>query len=318
MRRVVVLGSNGQVGAHIVAQLQNRADTQLFALTRASPLPWTGDLCDFDGLERTMLALRPDVIVNAAAWTAVDAAESEARLAHRVNSEAVELLARLAHQHNALLVSFSTDYVFSGSGQRPWLETDATAPLNVYGRTKAEAERQLERSRARYLMLRTSWIQSERGHNFMRTVLKLAREHEQLRMVCDQVGTPTSAEFVAQQTVRLMDLAMRQSEVHGIYHVVPDGSTSWWEFARWIVGLAQQIQPEGWALAPERIAPITSAQLQRAAVRPLNSRLSNAKLKALWARTEGAVELGCWQSHCAKVLRHILASQRPKSDSPLP
>ncbi|MCB2038840.1 MAG: dTDP-4-dehydrorhamnose reductase, partial [Ottowia sp.] len=198
--KILLLGKNGQVGWELQRSLAPLGE--LVALDRQGAPGLVGDVSDLEGLAATVRALRPQLIVNAAAHTAVDKAESEPDLARRLNAEAPAVLAREAAACGALLVHYSTDYVFDGSGERPWREDDATGPLGVYGRTKLEGEQAIAASGCRHLILRTSWVYAARGGNFAKTMLRLARERERLTVIDDQWGAPTGAELIADVTAQ--------------------------------------------------------------------------------------------------------------------
>ncbi|MCC6813834.1 MAG: dTDP-4-dehydrorhamnose reductase, partial [Rubrivivax sp.] len=193
--KILLLGKNGQLGWELQRSLAPLGE--LVALDRRGAPGLCGDLGEPDGLAATVRQLCPDVIVNAAAYTAVDRAESEPELARRINAHAPAVLAREAAACGALLVHYSTDYVFHGQGQRPWAEDDPTGPLNVYGQTKLEGEQAILRSAGRHLILRTSWVYAARGGNFARTMLRLARQQPRLTVIDDQWGAPTGAELIA-------------------------------------------------------------------------------------------------------------------------
>ncbi len=268
--KLLLLGGNGQVGWELRRALAPLG--RVVALERRGDEAQRADLADADGLARAVRAIEPDVIVNAAAYTAVDEAESDRAAASAVNSAAPGVLAREAATLGALLVHYSTDYVFDGSGERPWSETDDPAPLNVYGATKLDGERAIRGSGCRYLILRTSWVYSSRRHNFLRTLLRLARERETLAIVDDQFGAPTSAELIADVTAHIVRSLSKDSRRDGLYHLAASGETSRHEYACFIVEHARAL---GWPLraSRERIEPVASATLAGPARRPRNSRL---------------------------------------------
>ncbi len=221
------------------------------------------DLLDHDSIRRVVRAVEPEIIINAAAYTAVDRAEDEPELAWRVNVEATSVLAREAH--GSLLVHFSTDYVFDGAKATPYLETDAAAPLNVYGRTKLESERAASAC-ASHLVLRTSWVYSTERQNFVRTMRRLAGEGRALRVVNDQVGAPTSASAIADAVSRIV-AHPSVLEARGVYHLTAGGSTTWYDFAREILGDSAVI------------LPVSSDEYDARARRPRNSLLDNSKVE---------------------------------------
>lgn len=196
--KILLLGAIGQVGWELQRALAPLGDIK--ALSRRGEAGLAGNLEDLDGIAKTVRTVRPDLIINAAAYTAVDRAESEPEKAHLINAKAPAVLAREARDIDALMVHYSTDYVFDGSGTRPWTEDDEPAPLNVYGRTKLAGEAAVREAAGRHLILRTSWVYASRGENFLRTILGLARERDTLSIVADQIGAPTSAELIADVT----------------------------------------------------------------------------------------------------------------------
>ena len=314
--RILLLGKNGQVGWELQRSLAPLGC--LIALDRAGlkpgelahlpawqgqPLldhPLCGDLSDLEGLTRTVHALRPQVIVNAAAYTAVDKAESEVGLAHRLNAEAPGVLAQAAHEVGAWLVHYSTDYVFNGSGHTPWQEGDATGPLNAYGLTKLEGEQRILQAGRQHLIFRTSWVYAARGGNFAKTMLRLARERERLTVIDDQFGAPTGAELIADITAHAIRHLLRTGQGQGTYHLAASGETTWHGYARFVVEQAQRLQP----LAPwkvQAIDPVPTHTFPTPARRPHNSRLNTTLL----ASTFG-VHLPHWQQGVGRMLQEIL------------
>lgn len=249
------------------------------------------DLADLPELQAMLERARPSLILNAAAYTAVDKAESEPELAQRVNALAPGVLADYAATHGAVLVHYSTDYVFDGSGVLPRDETAPTAPLSVYGATKLEGEQRIAASRCTHLILRTSWVYDATGHNFLRTMLRRAAERETLAVIDDQVGVPTSADWLAEVTVQAVRLALQRPSLSGLYHCVPAGETTWFRYARLVIETARGL---GFALKlpPEGLRAITTAEYPTPARRPLNSRLSTAKLQQAFGITPPHWEAG--------------------------
>jgi dTDP-4-dehydrorhamnose reductase len=244
---------------------------------------------------------RPDVIVNAAAYTAVDRAETEADLARVVNAETVARLADEARRRGAVLVHYSTDYVFDGTKAGAYVEDDEPAPLSAYGRTKLAGERAVAESGCRHWIFRTSWVYAARGHNFVRTMLKLARERDELKVVDDQFGAPTPAALIADVTTAFVRrLGAGQAPDLGTYHLAPGGTTTWCGFARLILATARDL---GLPLRcpPERVAAITTAEYPLPARRPLNSRLCTAKLEAALGE-----RLPAWQDGVPPVVAAIV------------
>ena len=298
--KILLLGKNGQVGHALERALAPLAGPgELVALYRTNG----GDLAQLDALAATVRQLRPQVIVNAAAYTAVDKAESEPDQARLINALAPEMLAKEAQALGAWLVHYSTDYVFDGSGTRPWLETDATAPLNVYGQTKHEGERQVQAHCTRHLILRTSWVYAAHGSNFAKTMLKLAQERERLTVIDDQWGTPTGAELLAGVTaaaLRQIGLAGNEA-LAGLYHVAASGETNWHAYASHVISQGKALRPDlPWAV--QEIAPVPSSAFVTAARRPHNSRLDTRKLQAAFG-----INLPHWQLGMDEMLAQALA-----------
>ncbi len=268
--RVLLLGANGQVGFELASRF---ADRSLVALDRAG-----ADLSRPESLREVVRAARPDLILNAAAYTAVDRAETEPELADRVNHLAPAVLAEEAERLGALLLHYSTDYVFDGSKTTPWVETDEPAPLNVYGATKLAGERAIAARCRRHVILRTSWVYSPRGHNFLLTMLRLGREREVLRVVDDQHGAPTTAGSLAEATRLVADRVLADPEGgwSGVYHATCAGSTTWCGFAQEIF----RTSPVGAGTSRARVEAIRSEDYPVPARRPKNSLLSNGKLLA--------------------------------------
>lgn len=275
-RRILLLGRSGQVGWELQRSLAPLGEVVACGTTADGDR--RVDFADPQALGPLVQRLRPDVIVNAAAYTAVDKAESEPGLAQRVNAEAPGVLARAAAEVGALFVHYSTDYVFDGSGSGPRDEDAPCAPLSVYGRTKLEGEQQVRASGCRHLILRTSWVYAARGGNFARTMLRLAAEREQLRVVDDQVGAPTGAELIADVTAHAMLRALAEPACGGTYHCVAGGETSWFGYAQHVIERARargrplKLPPSGLQAIPTRDYPLP-------APRPLNSRLSTGRLR---------------------------------------
>jgi dTDP-4-dehydrorhamnose reductase len=294
--KILLLGKNGQVGWELQRALAPLG--ALVALDRAGTDGLHGDLEDVDGLERTVAKLAPDVIVNAAAYTAVDRAETDAARAQCINAEAPGVLARAAAQAGALLVHYSTDYVFDGSGDKPWHEAAAVAPLSVYGRTKLAGEEAIRTSACRHLILRTSWVYAARGGNFARTMLRLAAERERLSVIADQHGAPTGAELIADVTAHAVRAERADHSLGGTYHLAASGETSWHGYASFVIEEARAL---GAALKVGEIAPIATRDYPTAARRPLNSRLDTGRL-----RERFGLVMPDWRDGVARMLREIL------------
>ena len=295
---ILLLGKNGQLGWELQRSLAPLGE--LVALDRRGAPGLCGDLGEPDGLAATVRALRPDVIVNAAAYTAVDRAESEPELARRINAHAPAVLAREAAACGALLLHYSTDYVFHGQGQRPWAEDDPTGPLNVYGQTKLEGEQAILRSAGRHLILRTSWVYAARGGNFARTMLRLARQQPRLTVIDDQWGAPTGAELIADVSAHAIVQLRARPDKAGIYHLAAAGETNWFSYAKHVIAQAQSAQA-AIEYAVKDILPIPSSAYPVAAMRPHNSRLDTRKL-----RTAFDLHLPPWQAGVDRMLAEIL------------
>ncbi len=294
--KILLLGKNGQVGWELQRSLAPLGE--LVALDRHSQP--CGDLSQPQRLAETVRTLRPDVIVNAAAHTAVDKAESEVDLARTLNAQAPAALAQAAAETGAWLVHYSTDYVFDGSGTRAWQEGDATAPLGVYGLTKLEGEQAIAASGCRHLIFRTSWVYAARGGNFAKTMLRLAQERERLTVIDDQHGAPTGADLIADVTAHAIRTALLQPQVSGLYHLVAAGETSWHGYASHAIAQARALRPElPWKVG--EIAPVPTSAFPTPARRPLNSRLNTQKLQQTFGLT-----LPHWQTGVDRLLTEIL------------
>ena len=295
---ILLLGKNGQVGWELQRSLAPLG--QLIALDRHGANGLCGDLGDLPGIAATVRATQPQVIVNAAAYTAVDKAESERDLAQRLNAEAPAVLAREAAACGALLLHYSTDYVFDGSGDQPWREDDATGPLSVYGDTKHQGEQAIVGSGCAHLILRTSWVYAARGGNFAKTMLRLAQERERLTVIDDQWGAPTGAELIANVSAHAIVQTRQQPDKAGIYHLAAAGHTTWFAYAKHVLAQARQAQPAIKIKATE-VASITTADYPTPARRPLNSRLDTRKLQSTFGLT-----LPTWQHGVNRMLTEIL------------
>jgi dTDP-4-dehydrorhamnose reductase len=249
---------------------------------------------------RTVRTVRPDAIVNAAAYTAVDKAESEADRAAQVNAITPGAMAQAAADVGAWLVHYSTDYVFDGSGSRPWREDDPTGPLGVYGRTKLAGEQRITAANPRHLVLRTSWVYAARGGNFAKTMLRLARERDRLTVIDDQHGAPTGADLLADVTAHALRSLAAGAGKAGIYHVAAAGETTWNGYARFVVGKAQQAG-EMIKAGPQQVDPVPTSAFPTAARRPHNSRLDTSRFRS----TFGLV-LPPWQQGVDRMLQEIL------------
>jgi len=301
--KILLLGKNGQAGWELQRSLAVLGE--VVALDRQGADGLCGDLADLAGLARTVQSVRPQVIVNAAAYTAVDKAESETALAHTINARAVGVLAQEAARQQAWLLHYSTDYVFDGSGSTPWREDDATGPLSVYGRSKLEGEQLIAASGCRHLVFRTSWVYGARGGNFAKTMLRLAGERESLSVIDDQIGAPTGADLLADVTahaIRHVLPPMRRNDLtpSGIYHLAAAGETSWHAYARFVL---QQARQAGRTLkaGPEQVQAIPSSAYPTPAKRPHNSRLDTMRLQNTFG-----LALPHWETGVARLLEEIL------------
>ena len=266
--KVLVFGANGQVGQALVQQLSGAA--QVLALHRHSSQA-CGDLQNLQGIAQTVRDWRPEVILNAAAYTQVDRAEDEPELAQHINAQAPAAMAEAAREVGAWLVHFSTDYVFDGSGHTPWREQDACAPCNAYGHSKWLGEQAVRNSGARHLIFRTSWVFAAGHPNFARTMAQLAQSRDTLQVVNDQYGVPTYAPWLAQVVCAALPQAMAQG-MQGVYHAAPEGQTNWCDYAAYVLQGAQQRAPQlPWRVQTPQ--PIASAAYPTRAKRPANSRL---------------------------------------------
>jgi dTDP-4-dehydrorhamnose reductase len=295
--KILLLGKNGQVGWELQRSLAPLGE--VIALDRHSQ-DLCGDLSNLQGLAATVQAVRPDLIVNAAAHTAVDKAESEPELARTLNALAPGVLAQEAHKLGAWFVHYSTDYVFDGSGSRPWLETDTPAPLSVYGQTKLEGEQLIAAHCSRHLIFRTSWVHAARGGNFAKTMLRLAQERERLTVIDDQWGAPTGAELLADVTAHAIRQVMAQPQNAGLYHLAASGETTWNGYAKHVIAQAVREQKAIKIIANE-VAPVPTGAFPTHARRPHNSRLNTGKLQAAFGLC-----LPAWQQGVDRMLSEIL------------
>ena len=297
--KILLFGRDGQIGWELQRSLAVLGE--LVALGRdsvANPNGLCGDFIDLAGLAETVRRVAPDVVVNAAAHTGVDSAESEPESARTLNALAPAVLAAEVNRRGAWLVHYSTEYVFDGSGTRPWQESDPTGPLNVYGQTKLEGE-QAVATCARHLILRTSWVYAARGNNFARTMLRLAGERDALTVIDDQFGAPTSAELLADVTAHTLRIAMARPELAGLYHCVAAGETSWHAYACYVLEQALEL---GWVLkaGPQQVAAVATANYPTPARRPLNSRLDTSRLQAVFG-----LHMPHWKVHARRMLQEI-------------
>lgn len=295
--KILLFGKGGQVGWELQRSLSVLGEVT--ALDHDST-EHCGDFANPAGVADTVRALRPDVIVNAAAHTAVDKAESEPEYARTLNATAPGAIAHEAARLGAWLVHYSTDYVFDGSGTRPWVETDTPAPLSVYGRTKLEGEQLIAQAGGRHLILRTSWVYAARGGNFAKTMLRLAQERERLTVIDDQWGAPTGADLLADVTAHALRHLQQRPEDAGLYHCVAAGETHWNAYAKFVLEQAQKAQPAIKIKATE-VAPVPTSAFPTPAVRPHNSRLDTRKLQATFG-----LQMPHWRQGVARMLAEIL------------
>ena len=286
---ILILGGSGQVGFELQRSL---ATLGLITAPTRTELDLMNPQAVADYLEQA----QPNLIANAAAWTAVDAAEERKEEVCRLNAGLPEQLARLAAKQGVLLVHYSSDYVYPGNGTEPWQETSATGPLSVYGQSKLEGDQAIQNSGAEHLIFRTSWVYSARGNNFMKTMLRFGRDKAGLNIVADQMGAPTPARLIAGVTA----LAIHRNLKQGLYHLAPRGVTSWCGFAQEIFRLALE-SGEKLALEPANVAPIPTSDYPTPAKRPLNSRMTLSKLE-----TELGVQMPDWQSQLELTLKEFL------------
>ena len=302
--KILLFGKNGQVGWELQRSLAPLGE--LIALDRHGA-DLCGDLDNLQGLASTVQRVRPDVIVNAAAYTAVDQAESEPALARTLNALAPGVLAQEAARLGAWLVHYSTDYVFDGSGRRPWTETDTPAPLNVYGQTKLEGEQLIQAACPRHLIFRTSWVYAARGGNFAKTMLRLAQERDHLSVIDDQLGAPTGAELLADVTAHAIRRVLQHPQAAGLYHLAASGETTWCGYANYVLAHVEyehsaiKNAANGLSLKTRVATPIPSSAYPTAARRPLNSRLDTGKLQ-----TTFGLSLPPWQQGVARMLAETI------------
>jgi dTDP-4-dehydrorhamnose reductase len=292
--KLLLLGKNGQVGWELQRALAPLGE--VIALGSAE-----ADFAQPESLAAIVRSVAPDIVVNAAAHTAVDRAESEPERAHAINAASPAVLAREAAARGAWLLHFSTDYVFDGSGSTPWLEDAPTGPLSVYGRSKLAGEDAIRASGCQHLILRTSWVYAARGGNFAKTMLRLARERDKLSVVSDQIGAPTGAELLADISAHALRTALARPQVSGTYHAAAAGETSWHGYARHVIAFARATgQPI--KVTDEAIEAVPTSAFPTPAQRPANSRLNTQKL-----RTTFGLSLPGWQSGVERMLSEVLA-----------
>jgi dTDP-4-dehydrorhamnose reductase len=298
--KLLILGKNGQVGWELQRALQPLGEVLALDRQRDAKTQYCGDVANFAEIEQLIQDFRPDVVVNASAYTAVDKAETERAQADLVNHLAVKHLAEQCLACDAVLIHYSTDYVFDGRGEQAWQEDDAKAASNYYGQTKHEGELALEASGVKFINFRTSWVYASHGNNFIKTMLKLAQTREELSIIDDQIGAPTGAALIADVTAQVIRYYQLQpsAHLHGHYHLAPQGSTSWYAYAQFIFATAQA---KGAVLQLKQAHPISTAQYPTPAQRPLNSRLNTQKLQQTFR-----IHLPAWQQGVEQVIAEIV------------
>lgn len=300
--KILLLGKNGQVGWELQRALQPLGEVT--ALDRSNnEIGLCGDIANFSAIEHVLKQIQPDIVVNATAYTAVDKAESEQDAADLINHTAVAYLAERCKQQNILLIHYSTDYVFDGMGVNAWTEDEVKQPVNYYGRSKRDGEIALENSQVRFINFRTCWVYGTHGHNFIKTMLKLAQTKDELSIIQDQVGVPTGAALIADITAQVLryyslQSSEQQATLHGHYHLAPAGETTWYDYAQFIFAQARQ---SGINLAIQRVTPIATSAYPTPARRPLNSRLNTQKLKHTFK-----LHLPEWKQGVTQVIQEIL------------
>lgn len=298
--KILLFGKNGQVGWELQRALAPLGE--VIALGSGAE-DYCGDFLKPAGISDTVRRIKPDVIVNAAAYTSVDKAESEHELAQQINADTLLILAQEAKALGAWLVHYSTDYVFNGEGNKPWQEDDATAPLNVYGITKLAGENLITQNCPQHLIFRTSWVYGTRGNNFAKTMLRLGKERAELGVINDQTGAPTSAELIADCTAHAVRSVMSEkpqtdTSLAGVYHLAASGETSWHDYAAYVFAYAKN---QGVELQLTTLNAITTADYVTPAQRPLNSRLNTQKITTVFGLT-----LPTWQQGVTRMLTEIM------------
>lgn len=294
--KILLLGKNGQVGWELQRSLAPLGE--VISLDRNGLNQWCGDLSKPDQIYQTIIDIAPNVVVNASAYTAVDLAETEQDMANLINYVAVGKIAEACAQIKALLVHYSTDYVFDGEGTSIFNETDVLKPLNAYGQTKALGEQAIQNAQCNYLIFRTSWVFAQKGKNFLKTILTLSQQREELSIIEDQIGAPTSAELIADVSAHAIVQTLRDQTKIGIYHLVASGETSWFEYANYIFEQAKSL---GVNLAIQQVNPIQTAAYPTPAKRPHNSRLNNQKIQQVFQ-----IYLPDWKVQVQRTVTEVL------------
>ena len=293
--KILLLGKNGQVGWELQRSLAPLGE--VISLDRNGLNQWCGDLSKPEQIYQTIIDIAPNVVVNASAYTAVDLAETEQDMANLINYVAVGKIAEACAQIKALLVHYSTDYVFDGEGVSVFNEADALKPLNIYGKTKALGEQAIQNAQCNYLIFRTSWVFAQKGKNFLKTMLYLSQQREELSIIDDQIGAPTSAELIADVSAHAIVQTLRDQTKIGIYHLVASGETSWFEYANYIFEQAKNL---GVNLAIQQVNPIPTAAYPTPAKRPHNSRLNNQKIQQAFQ-----IYLPDWKVHVQRTVIEV-------------
>ncbi len=297
--KILLFGKNGQVGWELQRSLAPLGEVIALGTTSQN---YCGDFTDLAGIANTIRAIEPDVIVNAAAHTAVDKAESEPDLARTINALAPAVLAKESNLLNSLLIHYSTDYVFDGEGDKAWQESDQTDPLSIYGATKLEGEQLIQASGCMHLIFRTSWVYGARGGNFAKTMLRLAKERDSLKVIDDQIGAPTGADLLADVAAHAIRTARRNPEVSGLYHLVAGGETSWHGYAIFVLDYARRAGID-LKVAPDAVDAVPTSAFPTPAKRPHNSRLNTEKLQKTFD-----LHLPHWQAGVTRMLAEVLDS----------
>ncbi|CAB1217424.1 dTDP-4-dehydrorhamnose reductase [Acinetobacter bouvetii] len=294
--KIVLLGKNGQVGWELQRALAPLGE--VIALDRHGYDGLQGDMSQPEAVKQTILNIKPDVVVNASAYTAVDLAETEQDLAKQINFDAVQKVAEACAEVDALLVHYSTDYVFNGQGNTAFVESSQIDPVNIYGKTKAQGEQAIACSGCKYLIFRTSWVYAAKGKNFLKTMLNLAQQREELSIIHDQIGAPTSAELIADVTAQAIPQVIHEKTKVGIYHLVASGETSWFNYANYVF---EQAKLAGIELVVKKVNPIPTEAYPTPAKRPHNSRLDNQKLQSTFQ-----LKLPDWKFGVQRTLTELL------------
>ncbi|HHG0471943.1 MULTISPECIES: dTDP-4-dehydrorhamnose reductase [Gammaproteobacteria] len=293
--KIILFGKNGQVGWELQRSLAPLGT--VIALDSKST-EYKADFLFPAELEKTILSIKPDIIVNAAAYTNVDHAETDHINAFKVNFESVEVIAKTAEKIGAILIHYSTDYVFDGTNDTPWLETDVPAPLNIYGKSKLAGEQAIINNCKKYLIFRTSWVYASRGNNFAKTMLRLGKKHDSLSVINDQHGAPTSAELLADCTAHAIKSVLDNASLYGLYHLTAKGTTTWFEYASLLFEYAKEYSLP---LSVKNLTPIPAEEYPLPAARPHNSRLNIQKFEKNFK-----LELPHWKFGIYRMLNEIL------------